>query len=45
VVVNPLSMILPGFIRKAMEDKRKDPVEALDLPDYSETLKAMRAAK
>jgi hypothetical protein len=42
VTINPFSMILPGFIRKIGEEKRKDPVEALDLPDYSDALKAMR---
>jgi hypothetical protein len=42
VTINPFSMILPGFIRKIGEEKRKDPVEPLDLPDYSDALKAMR---
>lgn len=42
VTINPFSMVLPGFIRKIGEEKRKDPVEALDLPDYSDALKAMR---
>lgn len=45
VTVNPLSMILPGFIRAAGEDKRKDPVAPLDLPDYSSALKDLRPSK
>jgi len=42
VVIDPFSMILPGFIRKLDEDKRKDPVAPLDLPDYSAALKDLR---
>lgn len=45
IAVNPLSLIMPGFIKKWSNDQRKDPVQALDLPDYEDALKALRPDK
>jgi len=46
VNVNPLSLILPGFIRAALDSERKDALPPLDLPkDYRDELDDMRLKK
>ncbi len=42
VGVDPLSVIMPGFIKVWENDQRKDPIAPLDLPDAKEAVRALR---
>lgn len=45
VDVNPLSLVLPGFIKAAFDSERKDSIPPLDLPNYKDMLDDMRPEK
>lgn len=45
VDVNPLSLVLPGFIKAAFDSERKDAIPPLDLPNYKDMLDDMRPEK
>ncbi|MBP2158179.1 MULTISPECIES: AsmA-like C-terminal region-containing protein [Asticcacaulis] len=42
VGVDPLSVIMPGFIKVWENDQRKDPIAPLDLPETKEAVRALR---
>ena len=43
VAVNPLSLVLPGFLKVWADSARKDPIPALDLPSTHDKLAQVRA--
>ena len=45
VDVNPLSLVLPGFIKVAFDSDRKDAIAPLDLPNYKDDVDAMKPEK
>ncbi|MFT4075594.1 MAG: DUF3971 domain-containing protein [Asticcacaulis sp.] len=42
VMVNPLSVVLPGFMKVWFDSSRRDPFPALDLPDLNNRLDDLR---
>lgn len=42
VGVDPLSVVMPGFMKVWENDQRKDPIAPLDLPETKEAVRALR---